>query len=66
MWVGYLKTWEAGHFVQVMVPVMHAQQTRERMVCLLPPPPPPPQWPIARRLLDLAPGKKVIYRCRAR
>jgi len=32
MWV-YLTTWDVGQFVQVMVPVMHAQQTQARGVC---------------------------------
>lgn len=42
MWVCYLTTWDAGQFVQVIVPVMQAQQTRAHGVRLLP----PPQCPI--------------------
>lgn len=36
--VEYLTTLDAGQFVQVMVPVMHAQQTRAHCVDLLPQP----------------------------
>jgi len=44
---------DAGHFVQVLVPVMHALQTRARRVDLSP----QPQCTIKRCLHDLAPGK---------
>lgn len=34
MWALHLTTKDAGQFVQVMVPVMHAQQTQARGVCI--------------------------------
>lgn len=56
MWALYFTTWDVGQFVQVMVPVMHAQQTPARGVCLLPP---PPQCTIYRRSRDLSPKREV-------
>lgn len=47
----HLTTWDAGHFVQVKVPVMHAQETRARLRGS------PRLCTILCSLHDLAPGK---------